>query len=417
MSAWPVRFIHASDFHLEQPLYGVAEVPDHLRELFSEAPSRAAVGVFDAAIAEGVDFVVLVGDIVQTAYAGPRAITLLAEQFQRLAEHEIAVYWLAGRTDAPQSWPRSLPLPKNVHRFAPDVSEEVTHERAGTAVARILSVAEDRRGRLLIADLKPLEGVFSIGLAHGSIEEAALKKQRVEYLALGGKHQRRTLAGAPRMAHYCGTHQGRSPLEAGPHGCTLVEVDDSGRVRSRLVPVDCVRWSNQRVEIDEQNDRKQLEELLREQMQTLIAGAGERDMLISWTIVGNGPLSNQLRRGGLAEEMLEWLQTEFGTASPAAWSFSLKASSPAELPAAWYQEDTILGDFLRLVEQYERDPDLPIDLEPYLSERHLAGSIAAAVRLDETERRRHVLREVAQLGGELLGGNGFYASSPQETSS
>lgn len=417
MSAWPVRFIHASDFHLEQPLYGIAEVPDHLRELFSDAPYRAAVGVFDAAIAEGVDFVVLVGDIVQAAYAGPRGVTLLAEQFQRLAEHDIAVYWAAGRTDAPQAWPLSLPLPKNVHRFASDKSEEVTHEQAGAVLARIMSVTEDRRGRLSIADLKPEEGVFSIGLAHGSLEEAALKKQRVEYLALGGKHQRRTLASSPRMAHYCGTHQGRSPLEAGPHGCTLVEVDDSGRVRSRLVPVDVVRWSNQRIEIDEQTDRQQFETLLREQIQTLISSSSERDLLISWSIVGGGPLYNQLRRGGLAEELLEWLQAEFGTGSPAAWSFALKASSPAELPAGWYQEDTILGDFLRMVEQYQRDPDLPIDLEPYLSERHLAGSIASAVQLDELERRQQVLREVAHLGGELLGGNGIYAASSQETSS
>ena len=42
MSTRPFRFVHASDFHLEQPLMGVAEVPDHLRELFLDAPYAAA---------------------------------------------------------------------------------------------------------------------------------------------------------------------------------------------------------------------------------------------------------------------------------------------------------------------------------------------------------------------------------------
>ena len=42
MPASPFRFIHASDFHLERPLMGVADVPDHLRDLFLESPYTAA---------------------------------------------------------------------------------------------------------------------------------------------------------------------------------------------------------------------------------------------------------------------------------------------------------------------------------------------------------------------------------------
>ena len=55
----PFRFIHASDFHLERPPRGLTEVPDHLRAPFVDAPYRAAERVFDAAIKERVDFVVL----------------------------------------------------------------------------------------------------------------------------------------------------------------------------------------------------------------------------------------------------------------------------------------------------------------------------------------------------------------------
>ncbi len=34
----PIRFLHASDFHLEQMLYGLEEVPEHLDTLCIEAP-------------------------------------------------------------------------------------------------------------------------------------------------------------------------------------------------------------------------------------------------------------------------------------------------------------------------------------------------------------------------------------------
>ncbi len=417
MSAWPVRFLHASDFHLEQPLYGVAEVPDHLRDRFREAPLQAAAGVFDTAVQEAVDFVLLSGDIVQAAYAGPRAINFLTSQFQRLAEHQIAVYWAPGRVDAEHGWPNSIPLPKTVQRFASDQVEAITHQRDGHDLAQLISAGHDRRQRIPLAELRPEGELFSIGLAHGQVDEATLKKQRVQYLALGGKHQRRTLAAAPRMAHFPGTPQGRSPLEAGPHGCTLVEIDDTGRVRSRLVPVDVIRWTNQRVEITEQTTRAELETMLREQITGLIATAAERDLLISWSIVGAGPLANQVRRGGLAEELLLWLQTEYGTGSPAAWSFALKASSASALPPTWYEEDTILGDFLRLVDEYAQDPELAIDLEPYLSERHLAGSLGPALRRDEPARRQRVLREAAQLGGDLLSGGSPGGTDAQEASS
>ena len=37
MAGRQLRFVHASDLHLEQPLHGVTEVPDHLRDLFLDA--------------------------------------------------------------------------------------------------------------------------------------------------------------------------------------------------------------------------------------------------------------------------------------------------------------------------------------------------------------------------------------------
>jgi DNA repair protein SbcD/Mre11 len=46
MPTRPLRFVHTSDLHLEQPPFGIAQVPEHLRELFLECAYWAAERVF-----------------------------------------------------------------------------------------------------------------------------------------------------------------------------------------------------------------------------------------------------------------------------------------------------------------------------------------------------------------------------------
>ena len=91
MSGHSLRFLHTSDVHLEQPLYGVAEIPDHLRDTFLDAPFQAVQQIVDLAIEHEVDFVLLAGDVVQFHQSGPRAAMFLADQFRRLDIKGISV--------------------------------------------------------------------------------------------------------------------------------------------------------------------------------------------------------------------------------------------------------------------------------------------------------------------------------------
>ena len=52
-------FVHASDLHLELPPHGLGEIPEHLRDSLLECPYRAAERVFDLALSERADFLVL----------------------------------------------------------------------------------------------------------------------------------------------------------------------------------------------------------------------------------------------------------------------------------------------------------------------------------------------------------------------
>ena len=135
MSLERVRFLHSSDWQLEQPLGGVAEVPAELHDEFLRAPYRAAERVVEGAIRERVDFVVLTGNLLCLDAASPHVLEFLLQQFERLAEQQIAVYWLGGAEDDPDLWPAQLELPASVHTFPVGRVEQVTHVRDGETIA------------------------------------------------------------------------------------------------------------------------------------------------------------------------------------------------------------------------------------------------------------------------------------------
>jgi hypothetical protein len=406
MSNWPFRFLHAADLHLEQPPFGVAEVPDHLRQLFVEASYVAAERVFQAAVSEGAEFLVLSGDVLDPQRTGPRGPRFLVDQFERLEAKSLGVYWAGGRVDSPQAWPAMLALPKNVRVFPAGRPQDFIHRHDDQPLARLIGASRIRGGKIRAADFDAdSDDLFTIAVAYGRATAESLERRAVDYWALGGRHAAHTLLGAPHVAHYPGSPQGRAPAETGPHGCTLVEVDGQRHVRTAMVPTDVLRWHRERVEIDETTTRDDLELLLHERAEALKGSLSGLDGLVTWKVVGDGPLAAQLRRGALVAELLESLRKHYGFGPPALWSASLGIEAPSELPPAWYEQETILGDFLTQIRRYQMNSGEPIDLEDFLSEEQLAGTLGAVAAVDSDERER-MLREAAILGVDLLSGEG-----------
>ena len=440
MSQRSFRFIHAEGFRLDRPLGGVAEVPDPLREVFLEAPYEAARRVFDAALAEEVDFVLLCGDLVHPVQGGPRPLVWLVEQFERLAGRETAVYWATGPADRRDLWPAGLELPECVHEFPAGRVGHFDQQRDGQPLARISGAGYDRSRRVRPRDFRPdAAGLFSIAATGTTLSESKLARQGIDYWALGGRPDRATPTTTPSVVHWPGSPQGRSPRQTGAHGCTLVQVDETGQPRSTLVATDVVRWYAERIVVDEVTTREDLHSLLLQRMQAIAettpwhrrpaaepsettawhrrpAGepsesspwhrrpAGDLSLsLVTWTIAGTGPLMAALRHGGLAGELLESLRGRFGATVPVVWTAALVPEPATVLPPAWYEQETILGDYLRAVRQLQADTSEPIELEGVLSERHLAGTLAGEVSLADPATRQRVLAHAALLGVDLLG--------------
>ena len=405
MSAGPFRFLHAADFHLERPLHGAAELPDHLQDLFLESPYRAAERLLAAAVTESVDFVVLAGDLLDPHRTGPRGPVFLLEQFRRLQERGIAVYWVGGQTDAPEQWPAALELPPNVHRFEADRVQEYVHRREGRPLASICGQSRARRRKLEPASFRPSDsGLFSIAVAHAAAGDDVVAQPAIRYWALGGRHSAWSVTRGRRLAHAPGTPQGRLPAEAGPHGCTLVHVDASGDINLQPIATDLARYCQLRLTLREETSREHLEALLREKIKSLMAREPEVHLLVCWSLAGQGPLWRELRREGLARDLLAGLQHEFGYSSPTAWSLSLSAEPVEMADDPRSLQETLLGDYLRSLEQFETDSQRPLLSAELLSDALPAELPANLVRLDDPQTRRRVLREAATLGLELLSG-------------
>jgi DNA repair exonuclease SbcCD nuclease subunit len=399
----PIRLVHASDLHLEQPIYGLAEVPDHLRELLIEAPYQAAEQVFETVLAENADALLLAGDVLNVDRAGPPAIVLLLDQFARLGDRGIQVFWAGGAVDLPDLWPRSVALPDNVHVFPVGRVETMELVSGGETIARVQGASYRHDGEVDARGFhRDAHGLFTVGVAYGTNESAGQQGGRVHYMALGGHHAQQTVDEQPGIVHYCGTPQGRGPSETGPRGCSVVAVDDHGLAKTRFVVTDAVRWSEQALEVTASTRQEQLHERMVERLEKLQAQQPGTEHLVRWTIRGTGPLVNRLRPGGLADELLVDLRRKFGERSPVVWSTSIQCTSPLSVPAEWYDQETCLGDFLRQVREFELHDELPLDLRTFLPVDAGGDLLPAIADVDTPQARGELLCRAAKLGVDLL---------------
>ncbi len=181
MSNRSFRFLHTSDFRLDAVPRGLSEVPDHLRNALLDAPYAAARRVFDTALAERVAFILLAGNVLQPELSGPRGTAFLGEQFQRMAEAGIGVYWAGGEIDPPEAWPGAFPLPENVRVFAKDRVTDFLHQLDGSPLVRIVGTSRGPRALHPAEFLPDAAGLCTIGVVCGEVEPAALQAQGIHY--------------------------------------------------------------------------------------------------------------------------------------------------------------------------------------------------------------------------------------------
>lgn len=298
-----MRFIHAADIHLDSPLAGVTQRNPELAQLTATCTRDAFSKLVDEGIALEVDLMVIAGDLYDAEHKDYETGLFFAREMRRLDRPCVLIH---GNHDSTSPITRSLRPPPNVTILSSRKPE--TKVLPGLRAAVHGQSFGSRAETAELAGHYParVEGLFNIGLLHSSMESPGeharyapcrletLIARQYDYWALGHVHTRADLHDEP-LIHFPGNTQGRHVRETGPRGATLVEVDDTLRVRSSVfLPTDVLRWAEIRVDAAPIDTMESLLGLIRVEMVGATALTEGRPVIARLVIEGATTLHAEL---------------------------------------------------------------------------------------------------------------------------
>jgi hypothetical protein len=124
---------------------------------------------------------------------------------------------------------------------------------------------------------------------------------------------------------------------------------------------------------------------------------------VTWKLSGGEHLAGPAGRRDLAAECEARLRTEFflNESKSVLWTHAVQLDQP-DLPEGWYEEESMLGDFLRNLRELAALDPAAVDLVQHVPEQHRIPALAELSRWSEEEHRT-LLFESALTGAQLLG--------------
>lgn len=264
-----VRFIHTADWQIGFEAREAAEIGDELREARFETIEKVA----DVALREGVDFLLIAGDLFESNLISPQTVHRVLSTMTRL--HPIPVFVLPGNHD-PYT-PSSIYQGKAWNR-APD-HIKLLLEPVETSDAVIIpsplyqkNSREDPSSRISFPSDKEK---IKIAALHGSLAIEGMYEQDdfpispdvaerlgADYVALGHWHSTFRLND---RVYYPGTPEPTSFSERRSGNVLLVEIEGPGKLPEvKEIEVKTLTWQEKSAELRPGSEKDILDALLRE---------------------------------------------------------------------------------------------------------------------------------------------------------
>ena len=378
-------FIHTADLHLDSPFIGIYEINEELRESLVNATFEAYDTIIDLCIEKEVDFLLIAGDVYDSANKSLYAQLKFIKGLDRLSNAGIQTIIAHGNHDPLNGWSATLNWPEDVHIMSGDTIDSIQLEKDETHVVTIFgtSYPEQHIWTNLAQKFPKRENneVFTIGLLHcmvGSSTEhdpyAActmqdLKDLDYDYWALGHIHVPSVINETDPVVVYSGNPQGRHIKEAGSRGCYLVTVDTKNEISKEFIETDTIRWYVEDISIEGIESEEDLILQIRECIDTILYGADGRSVICRFILTGRGPLHRTLTKEGITDDILQYLREEENLGSQFVWVERLvnNTSMPIER-SILLERKNFVGDIVRIVDDICQDEEslesLKTSLEP-----------------------------------------------------
>jgi DNA repair exonuclease SbcCD nuclease subunit len=362
-----VRFVHAADLHLDATFGGVDVDDRRVAEALTRSTLDSLDRIVDLCLARSVDFLLIAGDLYNSADRSLRAQLHFQRAVRRLDEAGIPVFAVHGNHDPADGWSAGLDFPESVHFFPTDRVGRRDVHRDGELVCAVYGRSYATRqvtDNLAREFSRTAEEPLAVGLLHTNVggreghenyapcTVADLRAARMDYWALGHIHACGRVADDPPAA-YSGSSQGLHPGEEGPRGCLYVELGANGS-SEEFVETAAVRWRAVTVDASSAED---VEEVLVELAQACGEAreeAGGRSVVVRIELVGRTAIHGQLNRPGVMEDVLSELRQQQLLADPWIWVDRIRNRTRPDLDlASLATEEGLLGDVVRAAAEAE----------------------------------------------------------------
>jgi DNA repair exonuclease SbcCD nuclease subunit len=339
-----------------------------LHEKAKKLVNRAFQNLVDLAISERVDFVLLAGDIYDTADREPSAELRFYRGLRKLSDAGIKVFMAHGNHDPLSAeYLNGSKMPENVHVFPSGEVEIHIFEASNKPKVTIAGISYSSKSEPdnLVPKFKNAVGSTVIGVLHTNVggnsqhgnyapcSAADLEQSNVNYWALGHIHDRQVHKTNNGYWAYPGNLQGRStkPTECGPKGALIVEVEENGAIlEPKFIACDSLRFLSLEIDLSGVSSYRDVIPMVSDALENLNTKSESRLLLVKLHFVGATSIFGELNSN--FEDLKEALFREGGNLLAGGAVIKIKNTSRPAIDLVGERErETILGYLLRALDE------------------------------------------------------------------
>ncbi|SKC41346.1 metallophosphoesterase family protein [Maledivibacter halophilus] len=370
-----LKFLHIADVHLDTSFYAKNEV---LRIKLRDGIRNAFSNAVDLCINEKVNALLIAGDLFDNDKLSFRTEQFLINEFNRLKENGIRVFYATGNHDPGDLSYRanSIKWPDNVYIFKEDKIEIIEVKNYDNNLEyKIISCGHktNNEGRNLVKKFPYKEGeIPHIGLLHTMVNNSKeaekhgkylpcskedLKAKGYDYWALGHIHKAQKVC-EEKNIYYPGNIQGRNPREIGKKGGILVTIDQNNSIATEFKALSMIQWYTLNIQgIENIKNYSELKEYIINKIENFI----EKNRLINRKLIlrieleGRAYLKSELEVKENIEEIALELALNLDLMDLEIKSDNLLSNLDIE---EYREGDHVLSLVLELLENLEKNEEL-----------------------------------------------------------